>query len=331
MKRKLSYWLTAAVAVLLLAGVITVRPNFSICSIDNEVAPGERSQLEQASLRFVQDFLNDTPAAYAALTVEAKLSSPEESLRQIARQVHQAPPITNLRVTKVHFLRSINLGKPALAPCLEGSYQAFVTIGSAFKQAHVIVEGGGGNQDWAFTLWLMPEEGWQVESFHATPTRILGKSSDEVRDLARSEKARGHNFNAVILYTTARDLAYRGPHLQPHAVHEIAGEMAGVPLPPQLQGQAPFAWHLNGADFSVLQIRSIAFTDIDKMYLLLVQQTEPWSQNAEPERRNQALIAEFRNTFPEYSAVFGGLVAEADERGTRRAFRTIDSAPIKMQ
>jgi hypothetical protein len=260
------------------------------------------------------------------MTTELKRVIPEDNLRQMARQIQQTGPVSNLRITRMHFLRTIHWGQPALAPCFKGPYQAFVSIGTALSQAHVIVEGDGQNQNWAFALWLMPEQGWRIESFHVTPSSILGKSAIDVRDIARAEKERGHSFNAAILYATAGDLAYRGPYLQPRAVRDIADEMAKVPLPSALQGQAPFVWHSTGADFTILGLQSIAFTDKDRMYLSIVQQIEPWSNDTEPEQRNQALIAHVRQTFPEYSTVFAGLALRAEERGTRRAFRTAFTA-----
>jgi hypothetical protein len=309
-----------------------VSPNLSFCSTAGEIAPEERAALEQSSLRFVRDFLGDDPAAaYAVMTAEAQRLSPEDRFRAFAAGIRQVRPLGGLRVVKTHFLRTIHWGKTGLAPCFDGPSQAFVAVGTALKQAHVVVEGEGQSEAWAFALWLMPEQGWRVEGFHATPSRLLGKSASDMRDLARRERDRGHDFNAAILFAMARDLAYRGEAYQPRIVQEIGNEMGKLRLPPELQGQPPFAWRWDAAGFTILQLRPTGFTDSEGMYLSIIREAEPWSAAAEPERRNRELIMELQRAFPEYEAVFAGVAVEARERGSRRGYRTLETAPLTAQ
>jgi hypothetical protein len=193
-----------------------------------------------------------------------------------------------------------------------------------FEQAHVIVEGDAPNARWAFVLWLVPEQGWQIHHFQAKPTQLAGKSANEMQDLARLEEARDHHFNAAVLYGTARSLADLGPNFRLRVLQDITSEIAKVALPPELQGQAPYTWHLENAEFRILAVGP--FGAEGKLYLRLTHEVAPWRDDQEAEQRNRELMPRFARAFPEYSTVFAGLIAEARERGTNRGYRTIDTA-----
>ena len=129
---------------------------------------------------------------------------------------------------------------------------------------------------------------------------------------------------SAILYATANQLAYRGPNFSLGISQEIRRESEDLDLPTEIQGPAPFTWQFGNGTYKVLNISPIGVGG--KIYLTITQETEPWPDDQAPERHNQALIAEFRQAFPEYAAVFAGLVVGAREPGGNRIYRTVDAS-----
>jgi hypothetical protein len=327
--RRVLNWVGISIVALSVAtgGIVTIRPAITLCSADDEIPENRRLSLERSSLGFVHELSDGNPErAYASMTSEVKQAIPQDKFVEIYRQTIQSMrPFEKARVSKLQSVRLFSWGEPRLVFCTLRGDSVLVAAKPLATQAHVILEGETGINGWAFSLWLIREQDWQIQHFHVTWTRAAGRSTQDIWNLARSEERLGHHFNAAVLYGTAGALAARGPNFQTRLQKDIATEMGKVPLPYELQGQTPFSWHLEGADFKILGVRSVGVGD--KIYLAIAQEIDPWKEDQEPDRRNRELIPRFIRAFPEYLAAFEGLIVEARERGTGRGYRTID-API---
>jgi hypothetical protein len=100
----------------------------------------------------------------------------------------------------------------------------------------------------------------------------------------------------------------------------------GVPLAAIGQGQAPFTWQLGGESFRILRLGPIGVGG--KVYLIITQELSPWPQDSGADLKNRQSISEVKRAFPEYAAVFAGLVTAAQEKDGNRGFRTVDDAPL---
>ena len=214
----------AAIIVLVLADVIAgwpvrVWPTIGICAADNEIREDKRAALEQVSLSFVQalGYFN-IEAVYTALSPGAKQALPRDKVAAlVAGTIRPLAPFSNVQVVQTYLLEAITNASSARTIC--GSQASpggwvSVAVGPAAEQAHVLVNAQTKNNGWTFTLWLSSEQNWRVDYFHLTASSIVGKTTHEMWDLARSEQQSNRNFNAAILYQTASQLAYRGPNFQ---------------------------------------------------------------------------------------------------------------------
>lgn len=149
--------------------------------------------------------------------------------------------------------------------------------------------------------------------------------SMKMRGLAQAQHAKGHNFNAVILYTTAAQLANRGPSFQLGITQSITDDLAKLPVPPEIRGPTPFFWKDGENTYKILNVGPIAVGG--KIYMMLVHEVAPWQSDAQVDGWNKELLRYFKKRFPEYSDSFAGLVARAHERGGNRGFGTVEETP----
>lgn len=306
---------------------VSVWPTIGICAADNEIRGDKRAALEQVSLNFVQALADsNVEAAYTALSPEAKQAVPRDKLAAlVASTIRPLAPFSDVRVVQIYLLNVITSASNARTICgSPASPEGWVSVAvrSGAEQAHVLVDAQTKNNGWTFTLSLASEQNWRVNYFHLAPSSLAGKTARDMWDLARSEQQSKRNFNAAILYQTASQLAYRGPNFQLGISSEIQKEALKLQLPPELQGQPPFVWKFGGDEYKIRSVGPIGVGG--KIYLMVTQETAPWSADQEADQRNRTLIADFKRAIPEYSSAFAGLVVSAKESGGNRIFRTVD-------
>jgi len=95
-------------------------------------------------------------------------------------------------------------------------------------------------------------------------------------------EAKGHTFNAALLYASAAQTANRGPNVQ-------------------ISGQPPFYRKSGNDAFKILNVGPIAVAG--KIYVTINDEVSPWKTNAEVDGWNKNLIAYFKHRFPEYSSI----------------------------
>lgn len=298
------------------------------CEHNEEIASAERASLEAAGLRFVKLLVSGDPASAApAMSAEAQRSVSAEQLSTISRQIVQSMgPFDDLDVTDSYLVRVT--GQPASVICGRlGRPEDWVAVASSpiSKQGHVVARARGRNNDGVFVLWLIPDKDWSIQYFHFTMMSIVGKSAQDFWTLARTERDLRHDFNAVLLFATAAQLAFRGPNFQLGITPEIQKEISNLKRPDLLSGQVPFAWKFGSNSFKILQLGPIGVGS--KVYLNITQELSPWPLDADADLKNRELIAEFKRAVPEYATVFAGLVITAQDKNGKRGFRTVD-APL---
>jgi hypothetical protein len=302
------------------------------CRTDDEISADDRAMLARTALGFVETLLGASPETGYPITSSAaqQAVSRAQFLMTVRQATQSMGPLTNLRMTQAHLV-TITAGQSSQVICGppgRPEEKVFVATNPGAKHAHLLVEGEGKNNGWVFVLWLVPEPDWRVQYFHIIPGAMVGKSARDIWELARSERDHGHKFNAAVLYATANQLAYRGPNFRLGISQEVERELKDLDLPPEIQGPPPFTWKFGDRAYKILNVGPIGVGG--KIYLTITQETERWQDDQEPDRHNRALIAEFRQAFPEYAAVFVGLVVGAQEPGGNRLYRTVD-APEETQ
>jgi hypothetical protein len=296
------------------------------CRQDDQIPVDERAPIEAAALAFVRALVATDPAAHSQMTSEAQRVVTRDALLALARDnLEPGGPLEQLHVAETFLVQVA--GTSSTAPVICGKPgraedRVSVTAAPIPKQAYVFLKAQSRYNGWIFVLLLKPEDGWRVARLQFNIETIMGTSAQDYREAAHSEQNLGHPFNAAMLYLVAKQLAYRGPHVQLGIQSEIERELAAVELPDLLRGQPPFTWHLQEQTFRVLQVGPFGIRG--KNYLSITHEILAWTQDAEADRRNRALIREFSRAVPEYSSAFAGLRVVAQEKGGKRSYSTYD-------
>lgn len=319
--------LAVAIGPLVAACQLPFQPVVSSCQANDEISARDRQTIDQAALKFVQDALGPDPsAAYAAFTADAKESVPlEQFVSGLQNGIKPMGPFKGMRVAESYVAKVTGDQEQRVVCGNLSSPQTWVAVSAkpGPAEAHVIVEGDTVNNTMAFVVWLIPEQGnWHVQYLHYATEKMVGKSSDDLRRIAETEKQKQHNFNAFILYATALQLADRGPFFHLGIRPEIEKEIGETKKPENLAGQPPFRWTFGKTAFKVLNVGPIGLGG--KIYLIIDHEIEPWAEDKVADRQNHDLIAAFTGAYPQYKDVFAGLVVRAHEHGGSRGFGTVD-------
>ena len=264
--------------------------------------------------------------AYSVFTADAKTTLTSERFVTMFKQgVQPMAPFKDLHVAHTYFAKLSGGSQPQQVIC--GTISSpktwvAVTAKPGPSQAHVILEGETLNNTWTFVLWLIPDGGiWRVQYVQALPTAIVGKTSEDLQDMAGIEKQKKHIFNAYILYASAMQLTGRGPFFQLGIQPEIQKSLSTLQVPSELRGPAPFTWQFGQASFKVLNVGALGINK--KIYLKIDQELESWTADKDADAKNHELISAFAKSYPEYTDAFSGLVVRAHERGGIRGFGTV--------
>lgn len=305
-----------------------IRPFVTTCAADGEASTKERETVDQLALQFVQNALGPDPStAYAAFTSDAREKVPSQQfVAAFQNAIKPMGPFKDLRAEHTYIAKVTggnqeqrvvcgNIAKP------EGWVAVSVKPGPA--EAYVIVEGETVNNTVVFVVWLIPEQGkWHVQYVQYAVAKMVGKSAEDLRNMAEVENQKRHDFNAFVLYTAALQLADRGPFLQLGIRTELEKKIGQIERPTKLQGQLPFVWNFGKSTFTVLNVGPMGIGR--NIYLLLDHEIEPWTEDKEAEAKNRNLIAAFAQSNPEYKEAFAGLIVRAHERGGTRGFGTVE-------
>lgn len=300
----------------------------SSCKQDGEIPAEKLAAIDNRALLFVHAALGPHPAhafqSYATTRLQKEVSATQ--FGQFMRRVDHFAPFDPVGVTHTYWANVVGQPQGAWVKCGTLSEPrnlvSFRTMPSV-KQAWVLVNGKARNNTWTFTIWLVwSGGGWRVDSFTANASTLANLSAEDVWRLARSEEARHHWLNAFILYNMAIQLAWRGPSFRLGIVQAIRRQMEKIHVPSSLQGKPPFAWSFGAHTFKVLNVGPIAVAG--KIYLDIAYDARPWKNYKQVDQENRELIRDFASKYPEYSAVFAGIIGEAHEIGGNQGFRTVE-------
>lgn len=298
------------------------------CHQDEEIAPAKAQAIRAAAESFVRALLSPDPAsAHERLSPRLKAHFTDEQLAsRTAGFLSQVGSLTDVAAERTYFVE-VTGEAPRVGMCgkdpAEKERLAYVALANAPEQAHVVVGARARNNRVAFSLWLVPADGaWRIESSWMNVSTLGDEDPAQLRARARAEHAKGHEFNAAVLYAAARDAAYRGPALELAISRSIAEEAGKLKLPPELAGKPPFAWKDGPTTYTVQQVAALSVAN--ERYLLLAHEVPPPRSDAQLDEANQQLFRYVKRRFPEYAQVFAGIVGSAVERGSPRGFRSVD-------
>lgn len=299
----------------------------SSCAMDEEIASPERAAANDAGMAFLNAVLSSrSETAYSMMTRKAQDTTSAEKLsvdlNGLAKQ-----SFAKLRIAHTYFVETLGSGQDQRVVCgtISGTDWVAVEATPGARQAYVVISAETINNDWAFTFWLLSEgANWRVHSFHADFAAIVGRTPDDLLKLARQQSDAGHAFNAQMLYVALGGVVGRGPVFQLGIVQTIQGDLRNFKRPTELQGQPPFNWRLSGMEYKV---RGVTILGIDgKLGLIFILPQAIWNGDDDADKRNHAFLDAFMATHPEYSEVFGFLVAQAQKPDDSGGFRTVYEA-----
>jgi hypothetical protein len=151
-------------------------------------------------------------------------------------------------------------------------------------------------------------------------TAMIGKTAADLWQMGRAQGALHHDFNAALLYGAADSLAERGPDFELAIRPQIRSEIAQLKPPHALQGKNSLTWHLGNQTYKILAVGPVGIKD--KLYLMIDWQAASWQDDQEIESRNRRLMNDFARIFPEYAAVFAGVIMSAVEKDGGRGYRS---------
>lgn len=325
-----------ALAALLLCGGVAVHAagkntprattsGGSSCAIDGQIDPGNRAALSAAALAFVNGVLaSDPEQAYSAMTGEVRAHTPERQFADSLTSLQGMAPYANLHVAHIYFIRSTGSGIEARALCgtAGGNKWVSVAIKPGRTQAHVEIAASTRNNDWAFTLWLVPEGGaWKVQYFNTSASAIVGHGPEMLLARARAERAAGRMFNASMLYAGVQATAGRGSTFELGIMQDLQKDLTTFKVPQELKGSTPYRWTLAGHTYKVAQVSLIGFEG--KLGLIFTLPKPEWLGDADADESNRIFIADFRNAHPDCSLAFAFLAASATKPDNSGGFRTV--------
>jgi hypothetical protein len=285
------------------------------CEMDKEIPTADRDAIERAALEFMNDVLGSHPdAAYGLMTKEGQTKiTLTQFTAAVQAHVLSMAPFDNVHVTNAYLVNVLDGTQIQAVICGEVvSNKTWVAVAAKAvpKQAHVVLAAHTRNYDWAFVLWLIPEQNaWRVENFYAGFTTTAGRTADQLWTMAREQNKKGHLFNANLLYTAAHALAARGPSFQLGISPDLEQDISKFVAPPELQGPPPHTWHVEGATYSITHVSIIGIGG--QLNVIIDQQLSAWGGNEDADRRNRKLAEALAKMHPEYTEVFSGIVVRA--------------------
>jgi len=203
-----------------------------------------------------------------------------------------------------------------------------VKVTSTPEQAYVLASATAQNESLAVTIWLVPENGeWKTKAFSIYVASHGRQDPAHTFELARTQQALGHDLNALLLYYAAAAISDRGPLLQIGTLQPFSAEYSKAKRPPEMAGTPPWSWKSDRGTFKIMQVGSLGIAG--KLYVVIDHEVPAKTSNEEMDRVNRDLIAHFKRLFPEYTDVFGGLLARAHEQGTGNGYNTVDAEPMR--
>jgi hypothetical protein len=299
------------------------------CAQDGDIDVMKRAVVEGVATNFVRSIIASDPgSAWDTMTPHGQQSvSRDQFVANAMLSIVPAQP-RNMAVRHVFMIHVVGTPPPgARATCgadPSDPLQSFkMVVAPVIEQAYTLISADGSNNGLVFTLWLVRDgEEWKVNSFASNVSTLAGQDAVQLWRLAHEQHAKGHEFNATLLYFAAAQIAQRGPDFELGVTGPITSEQATVTRPKEISGTPPFTFVQKGRSFNVVNIGATAAGMT--LFLAVTQEVPPWKNQNQVERWNRELIFLLLKHFPEWREVFPAIVVQASEQGTGRTFVTVD-------
>jgi hypothetical protein len=305
-------------------------PFASSCGEDSHIDAAKRQAMDTAAMAFAGLLLGPNPgAAYDVFSKEGQQGTTREQIDADGQMFTRQFEPKNLSVQHTYLMNLFGKS-PGRVMCGTDFTKpnGWESLGAADvpEQGHVLLSADVTNGHVAIAVWLVPEKNdWKVQSFWLNISSLGDKDSTQLWEQANAQKARGHNFNAALLYVAASQTANRGPNFQMGITQRISEDSSDLVVADDLKGSPPFLWKSGDTTFKVLSYGPVAIGG--KTYIIVVHEVAPWRTDAQVDGWNKQLLSYFKQRFPEYSEIFAGVVVRAKERGTNRMFGTVEETP----
>jgi hypothetical protein len=300
------------------------------CSTDSEIAPAERSAIEDAGLTLARTLLGDHPeGGFDLMSQKVQAANSREAFASsIGPAIAQGAPYSPPRLMHTYLLTStgasIGTGPGARGLCGTVANNAWVSaaVTPGEDSAYVLIDTDSRNNGWTFAIGLRREgPAWHVYNFYFNISSVVGLDAPKLLDMGQREREAGHMLNAYILVTGATYATQRGPDIQLGITHTILTELGKVIVPPELKGTGPFHWTLNGKTFD-LSVATLIGVDKQLGIQFDLPQKE-WPSNDAADARNREFIDAFRAAYPDYARVFSFIVARAMQPDNSGGFASV--------
>ncbi len=302
----------------------TVQSNGYRCFTDADVPPNDRQAVETAALAFVRAAVGANASdAYAMMTATTRsIGSADAFAAMIRAKREETGPYSDIGVAHTYLIENAGHGTEAICGLATSRKWIAVELKPERKQAYVVISARTLNNGLHLTVWLVPDGGgWAVESFHIGMESVAGRSADDLLALARKERDAGQGFNAAALYACVRSLINRGPNFQLAIAQDAARDLENLQVPPELTGAPPFVWNLGGGERTVESVTIIGVEG--KLGLVFMLPLTTWTGKEAADRTNREFLIAFIAAHPDYSRVFGFLVARALKPDKSGGFATV--------
>jgi len=226
----------------------------------------------------------------------------------------------------MYLLRFLSGSETGLqVPCnFSGGRAVFISRGGTPTSAVVLInEELSGLSQRTTSLWMEHEDGvWRVHAINFGPSRVAGKDCEQLWEAARQQRARGHVFNAAMLYAAAQSAAQRGTFYQARMMQDFNADHRSFVGPEIMRGAPPFNWTFGGETFHVSQIQYNGIAS-GEVALIIDHSPAAWTESSEADAINHRLIDGFIATYPEWSEIFDGVVARAARPGSNDTWGTV--------
>ena len=243
-----------------LATTQDVPAHVASCKIDDKIAASDRSSVDALSLSIARSMLEgDGGPPYRQMSEAARFTTSPSAFAQIMRLIALWVPYQDVHVVHTYQI-DIPGGSPPTSRMICGRSlddpdAMILSVAPVLRQFYVDVAAHTINNDWSISIGLFPEGGvLKAQSIRFDPTAISGRTSLDLRRLAREQVSRGHLVNAVLLYRSAEGMALRGPNAVPAWKHDLDVEVARLQLPQELGGGFEGSFLLADQAFSASNI-----------------------------------------------------------------------------
>lgn len=327
--RKIATMALGAVSVL--AGCSKQSVYISRSYEDAEIEVATREAVQAAGLNFTAALLaNRIPEAFQQFSNDQRTPDVQKQLESFEQ--HIVRPMQPERPAVDHTflvrLEGISPGRVLYDKDLTKPNAWFsMSALSLPEQAHVLLSSESRNNRWAADVWLIPEGNhWSVHGFWMGIVTLGNLDSQALQAMGRAERSRGHTFNAALLLAAAMETAYRGPYFQLGISESISKDLKALDFPAEVKGRPPFAWNDGQSSFRILQCGPMAIGG--KLYVSLGYELPSWKGIPEAEAMNKRLIHYFQRRFPEYRAVFSGVIARGYDLAGHHNYGTVEATAL---